>query len=605
MANVSSINGNPIVVGTSGIADGAVTDAKLLQIGGVLTRANDTKDNVEDGYFICQEFANGGFEEGRGIRPSTQRLYCTKEISVNSADRVLVNSGDNTQVALNVVDSAKLHTLQASGWIADEAEFVVNQDGYLIVLARLSDNSEISPSDYDSSVEVYNSYAYRLSLEMGRIGSLEGETLRNMYIKGDSTIGTTQNGLLAVYQVEPFGIYDISKKITSSSFRVAFGSASADELEDGIEVSGYESFSGTSCSVINLWNLPYLYVFYAVSTTYVSADDALRVEKSTTPQYVINVGALDANDLAGNFSICVSGNSVGDNFPIQETCWVNCIETENGICLQEVVYTTSGKKFFRQRTAQLVWLDWHEVQMNKNASEKGVTAIYFSPVIARRSFESRYRGRSVFWPDNQDFAVYNGDVFDFAVGKCSINNGQAIDIANGHGNNAMFGKTLHGDYPYLYCGSWNLNESNVYVNQYANGAFTLVNTIHFSDITGYLNSCVDEENMLVYMLVAKTSPVLGDIDFVIGDFSGNVVSRKTVDAIPYIEGMTFYDGAIIVTSGHSGEPSLIHIFDIEGNLLSKTASVESSAPLEAIDVDNATGKMYVGTTDAVYYDADI
>ena len=36
MANISSINGNPIVVGTSGIANGAVTDAKLAQAGGVL-----------------------------------------------------------------------------------------------------------------------------------------------------------------------------------------------------------------------------------------------------------------------------------------------------------------------------------------------------------------------------------------------------------------------------------------------------------------------------------------------------------------------------------------------------------------------------------------
>lgn len=48
MANINSINGNPIVIGTSGISDGAVTDAKLAQTGGVLDSVHDISETLSD-----------------------------------------------------------------------------------------------------------------------------------------------------------------------------------------------------------------------------------------------------------------------------------------------------------------------------------------------------------------------------------------------------------------------------------------------------------------------------------------------------------------------------------------------------------------------------
>lgn len=47
MANISSINSNPIVVGTSGITDGSVTNAKLAQSGGVLSEVVDIRNDTE------------------------------------------------------------------------------------------------------------------------------------------------------------------------------------------------------------------------------------------------------------------------------------------------------------------------------------------------------------------------------------------------------------------------------------------------------------------------------------------------------------------------------------------------------------------------------
>lgn len=48
MANISSINGNPIVVGTSGIANGAVTDEKLAQSGGIISMVQHINSSIAD-----------------------------------------------------------------------------------------------------------------------------------------------------------------------------------------------------------------------------------------------------------------------------------------------------------------------------------------------------------------------------------------------------------------------------------------------------------------------------------------------------------------------------------------------------------------------------
>ena len=73
---------------------------------------------------------------------------------------------------------------------------------------------------------------------------------------------------------------------------------------------------------------------------------------------------------------------------------------------------------------------------------------------------------------SQDIAVYDDVIFGFGAGML-YDNGRKMVISNGHGNNGMFGIALHGDYPYLYCGSWNRNDCKVYVNQIAGFCTTL------------------------------------------------------------------------------------------------------------------------------------
>ena len=205
----------------------------------------------------------------------------------------------------------------------------------------------------------------------------------------------------------------------------------------------------------------------------------------------------------------------------------------------------------------------------------------------------------------QDIAVYDGNIFDFHPSYVSINGETGISITNGHGNNCCFGDTLHGDYPYLYCADWTENSCKIYVNQYANGAFTLVRTIDLSgSLSGYLNACVDESGDKIYVLTTSNA-YTGSLKFTVVTLStGVIVSTIDLDeAIPVIEGMTYYGGYIYISSGHSSEyPNYITVMDTTGKTLSKTSFIDTPwneqafDALEGIDIDKVTGKMYLGTT---------
>ena len=139
---------------------------------------------------------------------------------------------------------------------------------------------------------------------------------------------------------------------------------------------------------------------------------------------------------------------------------------------------------------------------------------------------------------HQDIAIYNGTIFGVSTGRIYIN-GEPVPITNGHGNNCMFGKELHGDYPYLYCGSWNKDDCKIYINQLSSEGATLVKTISYPGLQGYLNCCVDEPNQRIYILLNISERTqTGVVDFIISDFDGNILSRHPFGKLP---GHTGYD----------------------------------------------------------------
>lgn len=352
------------------------------------------------------------------------------------------------------------------------------------------------------------------------------------------------------------------------------------------------------------YNMVYQIIYYPLTGRAFfrmrDGDQVWRVWRPFNPKAEYINTATDLNSIVEDGMLSLSGASLtsSSHAPIEGYTAFLVTHTVSGYSMvyQDLYYPTAKRRFFRQRGGNEVWLDWVELA-TVGGSEIAVR--YYSPMLSEIAFKDAVQSRR----NGQEIAVYNGHIFDFGEGVVSIDGGANISITNGHGNNANFGKTLHGDYPYLYCASWAKDDGHIYVNQYDNGAFSLVDTIDFPTLEGYLNAVVDEENDRIYILLnTSESTYVGEIDFIVADMSGNILSRHSVDNIPVVEGMTYYNGNIIVSSGHlnDGYANYVTIFDTSGNMLSKSDHVVTSNTLEGIDVDVATGIMYIATELTVY-----
>ena len=201
----------------------------------------------------------------------------------------------------------------------------------------------------------------------------------------------------------------------------------------------------------------------------------------------------------------------------------------------------------------------------------------------------------------QDIAIYNGQIIGLDHKTLFISDNK-YSINCGHGNNCMFGKELHGKFPYLYSGSWIKDECYVFINQISEDGPTLVETLDYSFLSGYLNSCVDEENQRIYILLCISDTTReGAIDFLISDFSGNIISRKRIDNVPVVQGMTFYNGYIYVVSGLAAQgpfPNTLTILDTEGRVIVKNCNTGIYGEFEGIDFYDE--EIYIATIDAIY-----
>ena len=187
----------------------------------------------------------------------------------------------------------------------------------------------------------------------------------------------------------------------------------------------------------------------------------------------------------------------------------------------------------------------------------------------------------------QDIALYNGILFQFAAGLMEVS-GVTYPITNGHGNNCMFGVELHGAYPYLYCGSWIRDDCHVYINQLSAEGASLVKTISYPDLQGYLNCCVDEPEQRIYILLNTSEKTrTGIVDFIVSDFEGNILSRRSFGKLPVIQGMTFHKGLIYVLSGFGYDkyPNCLSVLNTSGELVAFSYEPGVIGENEGIDFD--------------------
>lgn len=123
MANISSINGNPIVVDTDGVEDGSMTDAKLAQSGGVLERSNNLVYGVRD--FMASAVAYKGYFDVNGNwHDSTDQGLTTGwgtiVVRVKRGSVIDVSGSGNTGGTFSWwLDSASLSDTSRQAWASD------------------------------------------------------------------------------------------------------------------------------------------------------------------------------------------------------------------------------------------------------------------------------------------------------------------------------------------------------------------------------------------------------------------------------------------------------------------------------------------------------
>lgn len=252
----------------------------------------------------------------------------------------------------------------------------------------------------------------------------------------------------------------------------------------------------------------------------------------------------------------------------------------------------TGSTFMRFYGVNNVWTNW-----------KGLLGAvsYTSPVIASTPL-TEVVFRAVQDKVLQDIAMYGDHRFDMYEDEMYVDGSATpVPITTGHGNTCQFGTTLHGDFPYLYVGSWTQNTCSVYVNEVTLTTATLVRTITYPTLSGYLNCCVDEDNDRIYIVLCTSSPQDGICDFVVSDLNGTIISQTTLPfRLRIVQGMKFHEGHVYVTGGDFSDayPDYIVTLDTTGQLVAKTDFVEIYSEFEGIEFNK--GHMWLAGQKIMY-----
>ena len=115
MANISSINGNPIVVGASGVEDGSLPNEKLVN-GSLLDAVGDARIGVREVYDDAAEAIRGQISDivsygTRGTSLGVWDTYVSASVSeiVGSTDYLEIEVGTGEEVLISAVLEATVH----------------------------------------------------------------------------------------------------------------------------------------------------------------------------------------------------------------------------------------------------------------------------------------------------------------------------------------------------------------------------------------------------------------------------------------------------------------------------------------------------------------
>lgn len=225
---------------------------------------------------------------------------------------------------------------------------------------------------------------------------------------------------------------------------------------------------------------------------------------------------------------------------------------------------------------------------NKNGDtvhSKGSGAVdYDSYTMASLHNESTWLGNC------QGIAIHNGVLFQFRTGPdvvtlfdfsdwSVINASMSID--SDHGDSATFSTEFYNvndEFPLIYVTA-DTTPAIIYVNRVTRSTATLIKTLKFSQSAGYYGAgAFDWENNICYLLAYKENNYQTDgggtnttvvskwdltnlTDNGDGTYTPAFVSQYERAFIYVMQGLTFHDGMIWISSGYGGSTSYVYAME--------------------------------------------
>lgn len=229
----------------------------------------------------------------------------------------------------------------------------------------------------------------------------------------------------------------------------------------------------------------------------------------------------------------------------------------------------------------------------------------------------------------QGIAVFNNVLFQFRAGGSITDKVCLFDFTDGseilsdmviesdHGDSATFSNEFYdpGDeFPLLYVTA-DTSPAKIYINRVSRSSASLIKTLSFPLTAGYYGAgAFDWDNSICYLLSYKKQNYQTDdggtnttvvskwdlsnlADNGGGSYTPEFISQYERDFIYVMQGLTFHDGLIWITSGYGSTPSHIYAMEPATGVIKHTITMNDNIEIEGAQFiyDNVTQSYYLLT----------
>ena len=142
---------------------------------------------IADGYLLGSVVSNGSFFSDGRLSDNQLTKIRTDFIAFKANDKIIINNGSFEHIVgiWNGIPATNTNKRNDGTWISVNETIVPDYDGYMVVVFKKSDNSNITIDDFDGEILLYQTIGYRAYATANNSGTydLPAYYFENDYIK--------------------------------------------------------------------------------------------------------------------------------------------------------------------------------------------------------------------------------------------------------------------------------------------------------------------------------------------------------------------------------------------------------------------------------------